>query len=138
MAANDQLSSGIQRVEKENKELKDQIQKLNDAVFGNNLNDKPARFQDINSKFETLYLGQNVPNPFDNSTIIPFSIPNDCHNASIVITESITGEIVKTIPVSCGEIQATVEVGSLKSGTYSYLLVIDGKIIDSRQMIVAR
>jgi hypothetical protein len=83
-------------------------------------------------------LGQNIPNPFDQSTLIPFRIPKDCKDASIVITEVSSGKIVRAIPVSCGETQISIEAGLLASSTYSYSLYVDGKMIDTKQMILTK
>lgn len=89
----------------------------------------PATFQPL--------LGQNIPNPFESSTIIPFRLPIDCQDASIVFTEVSTGRIVRAIPVTCGETQLVIDAGLLTSGTYTYSLYVDGKMIATRQMIVA-
>jgi uncharacterized coiled-coil protein SlyX len=83
-------------------------------------------------------LGQNIPNPFDNSTIIPFRIPKGCSSATIIISEAATGRMITAIPVSCDETHAIVEAGSLAAGTYQYTLIIDGKQIESRQMQLIR
>jgi hypothetical protein len=56
----------------------------------------------VTTKPETL-LGQNIPNPFDNSTLIPFRIPKDCNDASIMITNTSTSEVLSVIPISCNE-----------------------------------
>src|SRR4029077_15222591 len=90
---------------------------------------------DESSEISSALLGQNVPNPFDNSTIIPFRIPKECHSATIIIAES-TGKIVRTIPVSCKETQLSLEAGALPNGIYSYSLVVDGITVETRQMIL--
>ena len=82
-------------------------------------------------------LGQNLPNPFDNSTIIPFRIPRECHSATIVITE-VTGKIVRAIPVSCKETQLALEAGLLAPAAYSYSLVVDGITVDTKQMVLVK
>jgi hypothetical protein len=82
-------------------------------------------------------LGQNLPNPFDNSTIIPFRIPKECHSAAIIIAES-TGKIVRAIPVSCKETQLSLEAGILAAGVYSYSLVVDGRTVDMKQMVLTK
>lgn len=83
-------------------------------------------------------LGQNIPNPFENSTVIPFRIPQNCADASIVFIEVSTGKIVRAIPVSCGETQLNIEAGMLSAGTYSYSLYVDGNIIATKQMVIAK
>lgn len=83
-------------------------------------------------------LGQNIPNPFENSTLIPFRIPKNCNDASIVITETSTGRIVRAIPVSCDETQLSIEAGLLSSGTYAYTLYVNGEVVATRQMVIGK
>ncbi|HNV99289.1 MAG TPA: tail fiber domain-containing protein [Chitinophagales bacterium] len=83
-------------------------------------------------------LGQNIPNPAENTTIIPFRIPKDCTDASIIFTETSTGRIVRAIPVTCGETQLSIEAGMLTSGTYTYTLLVNGTVVASRQMVISR
>lgn len=87
---------------------------------------------------ENAFVGQNIPNPFDNSTLIPFQIPSNCHDASIMINEISTGKVIKVIPVSCSETHLKVDAGTFPSGSYSYSLYIDGKMIGSRQMTIVK
>ncbi|HRG29236.1 MAG TPA: tail fiber domain-containing protein [Chitinophagales bacterium] len=81
-------------------------------------------------------LGQNIPNPFENSTVIPFRIPKNCNDASIVIAETSTGRIVRAIPVTCNVTQLSIEAGLLSTGNYAYSLYVDGEVIGTRQMVV--
>ena len=90
-----------------------------------------------NPKPETI-LGQNIPNPFDNSTIIPFRIPKDCHDASIMIANTSTSQVISVIPVSCNEDHLSIDAGTLASGTYSYSLIVDGIKIGTRQMTLSK
>jgi hypothetical protein len=83
-------------------------------------------------------LGQNIPNPFDNSTVIPFRIPKGCNSSSIVVSETATGRIITAIPVSCDETHVMIEAASLASGNYTYTLYVDGKVIDTKQMVLTK
>lgn len=87
---------------------------------------------------EGALLGQNIPNPFDNSTLIPFRIPKDCNDASIMITNSSTSEVLSVIPISCNEDHVSIDAGILASGTYSYSLYLDGTLIQTKQMAILR
>lgn len=83
-------------------------------------------------------LGQNIPNPADNGTVIPFSVPEGCGAATIMITATSNGGIVVTMPVSCDQTYVVLEAGRLAPGTYQYALYIDGKMLEARQMVIAR
>lgn len=48
------------------------------------------------------------------------------------------GEVASVIPVSCNEDHLSVDAGILSSGTYSYTLYVDGKLIDTKEMILTK
>lgn len=135
------LFLGLQAVIDENRELKIAKENLEKRIT---LLENQAQTTDgivkvsQDATANSALLGQNIPNPFDNTTVIPFRIPKGCTSASIVITESATGRIVTAIPVSCDETHAVIEAGSLSSGTYQYTLYIDGKPFDTRQMVLTK
>jgi hypothetical protein len=83
-------------------------------------------------------LGQNIPNPFDNSTLIPFRIPKNCHDASIMITNTSSSEVISVIPISCNEDHVSINAGVLASGMYSYTLYINGKMIETKNMVLTK
>jgi hypothetical protein len=83
-------------------------------------------------------LGQNFPNPFSKSTVIAFNIPKERGLASIVVTQTGTGKIIKTISVSATTSQLTLDGASLPTRTYTYTLYVDSKKIDTKQMVIGR
>src|SRR5206468_645797 len=81
---------------------------------------------------------QNIPNPFTNSTTIGYILPQKFTNAQIVIKDKL-GSTLKVVNVSgIGKGSLNVDASTLASGTYQYSLIIDGKFIDTKQMILAR
>lgn len=92
----------------------------------------------VNDGNAEILLGQNIPNPVDNSTIIPFSIPSNCKSASILITDLATGRAIKAVPLSCKDTHLMLDAGSLASGTYSYTLFVDGASVDTKQMVIVK
>jgi hypothetical protein len=83
-------------------------------------------------------LEQNAPNPFGQSTVIKYYLPANTVSAAINV-KAIDGAVLQTIQVSGeGNGQIILSAGTLSSGTYVYDLVIDGRQIDSKIMIVAR
>jgi hypothetical protein len=83
-------------------------------------------------------LQQNQPNPFAGKTIIPLNVPANAKNASLIITETGSGKILKTITVAPGSNEIGVDASLLLNGTYTYTLTVDGKKINSRQMTVLK
>jgi hypothetical protein len=80
-------------------------------------------------------LNQNDPNPFTESTIITYNIPEAVNSAKIIFTNS-TGVIINTIVIGeRGSGQLEVYASDLSKGIYVYSLVCDGKVIASKKMV---
>ncbi|CAN5388224.1 hypothetical protein BH10BAC2_BH10BAC2_44430 [soil metagenome] len=91
----------------------------------------------INVKLSTTSLEQNTPNPLRNNTSIRYNIPADAKNASLLITD-INGKSIKQLIVKGGSGVINIDASSLNAGTYNYTLVIDGRIIETKRMVVAK
>ena len=85
---------------------------------------------------EKASLGQNAPNPFEGKTVINYFVPENTENASIVIFD-ITGKMIKEIDLETkGSAQIDLMMTNMPSGTYRYNLIVDGKMMDSKQMFI--
>ncbi|HRI22554.1 MAG TPA: T9SS type A sorting domain-containing protein, partial [Panacibacter sp.] len=97
----------------------------------------PISQQDVN--FETAYLDQNIPNPpTGNFTKINYNIPNGTIKAELVITDN-AGRKIKQISLNTfGKGLLNLDTKGLASGTYAYTMYVDGKIIDTKKMVVVK
>lgn len=84
----------------------------------------------------TLY--QNSPNPFTEETIISYVVPVEAHQASIYIYNMIGEQLDKYDISAFGEGYITISANELYAGTFLYSLVVDGKLIDTKQMIITQ
>lgn len=83
-------------------------------------------------------LGQNVPNPFNSETRIDYTLTENCNSAFLYIYNML-GKLVKTIPVTeRGKSAVYINGSELLSGIYTYSLVVDNQLIDTRRMIVGK
>jgi hypothetical protein len=83
-------------------------------------------------------LDQNVPNPFDQETTIQFYLPSQILSAQIIVSD-LSGQELKSFEVnSSGINHVTIHNGEFAAGTYQYSLLIDGKIIDTKQMVLTK
>jgi len=82
-------------------------------------------------------LEQNAPNPFNQKTIINYSIPKSAKTASINIFD-LNGRLIKNVTLENGPGRIVLKSGELTANTYSYTLIIDGKIVDSKKMIITK
>lgn len=88
------------------------------------------------SDVDVVRMDQNKPNPFSESTVIPLNIPRETQSANIYIYD-MSGKQVQSIPVSeRGETDITVYASDLSAGMFIYALVVDGKVVVTRRMIV--
>ena len=82
-------------------------------------------------------LSQNAPNPFSESTTITYILPSKAKTSSLNIY-SATGNLVYTyvLPTGVQKGTITVEGYTLTPGLYTYSLVVGGRILDSKRMVV--
>ena len=83
-------------------------------------------------------LEQNIPNPAKNSTTIHFYIPLDIHDAMLLITDASGRSIQQFSNLANGQSEVEFSTTDLSSGTYQYSLYINGRVVDSKQMVIAR
>lgn len=84
------------------------------------------------------YLEQNVPNPFNSITTISYTLPDKYALAKITITDK-SGRSIKEVNISGnGKGSLKIDAATLSSGAYYYSLYVNGKIIDTKQMLQAR
>jgi hypothetical protein len=89
------------------------------------------------SALDTPQLEQNIPNPFHENTTIRYYLPNGMRTASIVITD-LSGVQLKTFDLggTSGFGQVLISGGAFAAGTYIYTLTVDGKVVDSKRMVL--
>lgn len=115
-----------------------QIDELRSLVQGGGYNpvQNPVNEQEVTlTNTEVIVLDQNAPNPFTNQTIINYYIPADATHVQIEFFD-MNGKMIKTTEVADrGNGRLIVYAGELRDGVYSYSLVVDGKVIDTKRMI---
>jgi hypothetical protein len=81
-------------------------------------------------------LYQNNPNPFTESTEIRYYIPENTTNAAICIYDMVGSQIMKIDNLSKGYSSVRLDGSRLRVGMYMYSLLVDGKEIDTKRMIL--
>lgn len=86
----------------------------------------------------TPILQQNSPNPFRRETNIEYFVPPGYQTASIHIS-TVEGKVVRQIALSqSGRSTLHLKTGTFPAGTYQYSLIIDGKLIDTKRMVISK
>jgi len=87
---------------------------------------------------DVSFLGQNTPNPFNDFTVIDYKIPTNAQNARIEFFNT-EGKALKSYTIdNFGEGQIDVNSTDLPNGVYSYRLVVDNMVVDSKKMVKNR
>ena len=97
-------------------------------------NDETPGFSAINTG-NVLY--QNNPNPFKEQTVIRFKLADNVQEAAICIFD-MTGKTIKKLPISSGMESVSVGGYELGEGMFLYSLVVNGKEIDTKRMIISK
>lgn len=94
---------------------------------------------DVNSLLDEKLkakLYSNIPNPFKEQTTISFFIPETSSRASIHIY-NLQGKQIKQLNIeSRGNGSVTINGYELTPGMYMYSLIVDGKEVDTKKMIL--
>ena len=143
------LVKAVQELSKQNEELKNKDSEKDVRIddLQKQINALKALITDPQTKVALTLnnvtltdasLEQNVPNPFNNTTNISYTLPQRFTNAQILITDK-SGKLLKQVNVSgAGRGTLNVNATTLSSGAYNYSLIVNGKTIDSKQMVLTR
>ncbi|HLF64239.1 MAG TPA: M28 family peptidase [Saprospiraceae bacterium] len=89
---------------------------------------------------KNVYLHQNKPNPFDESTTISYWVKTafQYDHAEIVIMD-LNGKVIRRLGTSPqqGMNEVLYHHGYRATGTYVYALVVDGRVVEERTMVFA-
>lgn len=83
-------------------------------------------------------LGQNTPNPFRENTVVSYKVLQGISNAQIAVYDA-AGKILKQYSIPANENGTLrIDAATLPSGTYHYALFVDGKIVDTKKMVLIK
>ena len=97
-----------------------------------------SKQQESNTESIAATLHQNTPNPFTEATTISYVIPLEAQQASIYIYNMLGEQLGKYDISVFGDGNVTIGANELYAGTFLYSLVVDGKLIDTKQMIITQ
>lgn len=131
------LVKAVQELSQQNIELIKRLEKieayLKEQTIGN---DAPSILKYSSTISATI--DQNVPNPFKNNTVINYTLPQQYTSAKIIISDN-RGKMLREINIS-GKDKGSFAFNSagVAAGAYNYAYYINGRLIDTKQMIIAR
>jgi hypothetical protein len=89
----------------------------------------------ILNESKAVVLNQNTPNPFAEQTTITYFLPENTGKAQILFYNS-GGQLIQSVEITTkGHGTLNVFADDLSHGIYTYSIVIEGKIIETKKMI---
>jgi len=128
-----ELSQQNDSLKRRDNELEARLVKLESMVFA--LQSQTSS-QSIESG-SVSGLGQNIPNPFNGTTTISYYLSEKSKDAYINFYSS-SGTLLKSIRLTEGKGTVNLKASELAAGVYRYCLVMDGKVIDTKQMVQSK
>lgn len=129
----------IEEKDKQIDELSSRLDRIEEMLAANN----GAVAPNSNTTSVTLegstgaLLKQNAPNPFSENTTIEYSLPRGFNTATINISNA-QGALMRKValPQVEGAGMLNIKAKELAPGEYVYTLVVDGKVIDTKKMVL--
>lgn len=121
------------------RELKTELDDLKEAVAASGTRKVNAATNIATNTLDEGWgsISQNSPNPFTGQSTVRVSVPDDASDAYVDIL-TLNGASVKRIPVSNGLSEVSLSSFEFAPGTYLYTLVVNGKVSETRRMVVSR
>lgn len=118
-------------------DLSEQVSALSNSSNASARKQAPKQ-RDSTTETIAAMLYQNTPNPFTEETVISYIVLTEAQQASIYIYNMLGEQLSKYDISAFGEGYITISANELYAGTFLYSLVVDGKLIDTKQMIITQ
>ena len=119
-------------------ELKSEINELKGNDSARKVAAKTTGIDSFDENVEVLALGQNKPNPFGTSTEIEVCVPQSVQSAFVYVYD-LQGKKVQQVNLTArGKQTVQLNAADLTDGMYLYSLIADGKVVETRRMIVEK
>jgi hypothetical protein len=123
------LVKAVQELSQKNNELEQRIAKLENLLTQNSSSQTAT--------LSSATISQNEPNPFYSNSVIHYFLPSTISNARIDITDNL-GKLIKSVSIKSGVGNITMDASMLSSGSYQYSLIVDGKVLDTKRMVISK
>lgn len=88
------------------------------------------------AKAEQIILYQNEPNPFNGTTVIRYYIPENMQHDAFMAFYDAYGKEIKNVKIGeSGFGKIEVNAQNVAAGIYTYSLLVNGRVVDTKKMI---
>ena len=130
------LTAGIQELNTELTAVGEKLISVSDELAEYKANDKIRQSLVQDSREVSDYsMEQNIPNPFNDRSVIRYQLAPDVNQASITIF-NLNGGFVKEYPLDQNRGEITILASEIGKGMFIYSLTRNGQEIMSKRMIV--
>lgn len=142
---NEQLQNTINRLDADNQQLNQRLKALENSLTQQQTSPQmttptpviPKNQQQILVE-DKPQLQQNFPNPFHQTTEIQYYLPASVSAAQLHVSD-LSGKVLKTYPLTTKGIgKISMNGNELAAGTYVYTLSVNGKVMDTKKMILTK
>ena len=123
VAAIQELSEMVDDIQAANSYNMEQTDEISNPLFG--------------MAHNNCFLYQNNPNPFTENTVIKYSVPEDEGDAWLYVFD-MQGAMLKQLRLDTKSDRIILQGGDLKPGMYLYSLIVNGREIDTKRMILSK
>ncbi len=93
---------------------------------------------ELASLSNSVILYQNEPNPFGESTVIRYFVPENIQNVVVVFYDEFGREINRAQVQQNGYGSLQISSANLANGIYSYSIMANGQVVDTKRMLRAK
>ena len=142
------LVKAFQEEHANNEALREEVEALRESLQSLIQKDEPTKqskapkhptenIENMVNQLEGCRLYQNTPNPFSETTVIRYDLPQNEGNAAICIFDMQGKHILeRTLPQGSESGQIEINGYTLQPGMYTYSLLVSGQVADTKKMMV--
>jgi len=132
------LVKAVQELSEQNAQLQEQINELKANSSLRSFTDETESPKSIDPIIAQCKLYQNAPNPFSQNTQIKFYVSESVKKALLCIYDLQGNQIKQILITERGEGSQIISGSELSAGMYLYALIVDGKEVDVKRMILTK
>ncbi|MCL1937807.1 MAG: tail fiber domain-containing protein [Candidatus Azobacteroides sp.] len=132
------LVKAVQELSEQNAQLQEQINELKGNASLRSAANETGTTGITDVVINQCILYQNAPNPFNRDTQIKFYIPESVKVAQLCINNLQGTQIKQILIAQRSEGSQWISGSELTAGIYLYTLIVDGKVVDTKQMILTK
>jgi len=131
------LEAEVQTLGTELEAVKAQMARMEELMMAM-MQERVADPKNNSNEIEVGKLEQNRPNPFTNNTRIGYQLPATAQNGRLIVYDLQGTQVAEFNNLNAGKNSVMLEGNSLQAGIYLYALMVNGKVVSVKRMVLTR